>query len=83
MAATVITVFRVWMVYRQDQRIYDDTDCVSTQRKATAFFLFLVGFYVTEDLLQAWEAFGTAKVAACGHLVHHRTRKSGLRADPG
>lgn len=60
----------VWMVYRQDQRIYDDTDCVSTQRKATAFFLFLVGFYVTEDLLQAWEAFGTAKVAACGHLVH-------------
>jgi len=60
----------VWMVYRQDQRVYDDTDCVSTQRKATAFFLFLVGFYFTEDVMQAWDAVGYANCAACGHIVH-------------
>jgi len=60
----------VWMVYRQDQRTYDDTDSVSTKRKATAFFLFLITFYVTEDLMQAWDSFGVANCAAFAHLLH-------------
>jgi len=60
----------VWMVYRQEQRTYDDVDSVSTKRKATAFFLFLVTFYMTEDVMQAWDAFGSAPVAACAHMLH-------------
>merc|ERR1719198_1201231 len=60
----------VWMVYSQNQRIYDDTDCVSTKRKATAFFLFLTGFYVLEDLYSAWNSWNVAKVAATAHVLH-------------
>jgi len=60
----------VWMVYRQDQRTYDDVDSVSTKRKATAFFLFLLTFYMTEDVMQAWEASESSYVAACAHILH-------------
>jgi len=60
----------VWMVYRQDQRVQDYADSASTKRKATAFFLFLVAFYMTEDVFQAWDAVGDAPVAACAHMVH-------------
>jgi len=60
----------VWMVYRQDQRTYDDIDSVSTKRKATSFFLFLVAFYMTEDVFQAWDAFGVSPVAALAHMLH-------------
>jgi len=60
----------VWMVYRQDQRTYDDIDSVSTKRKATAFFLFLVSFYLMEDVMQAWDSLFVAPCAACAHMVH-------------
>jgi len=60
----------VWMVYCQDQRSFDDTDSVSSKRKATAFFLFLFTFYVTEDVMQAWDVVGVYPAAACAHMLH-------------
>jgi len=60
----------VWMVYNQDQRTYDDTDRVTTKRKATAFFLFLVSFYAMEDLLQAYETFSNSFAGCCAHVLH-------------
>jgi hypothetical protein len=59
----------VWMVYRQEQHVYDDVDSSITKRKATAFFLFLVGFYLAEDLFGAWQSWD-APAAACAHVVH-------------
>jgi hypothetical protein len=60
----------VWMVYRQDQRVYDDTDNVSTKRKATAFFLFLAFFYMMEDILQGLSVWHFTKAGAIGHFLH-------------
>lgn len=60
----------VWMVYRQGRMEFDDTDRVSTKRKATAFFLFLVGFYMLEDVKQAFDVWPHTKTGAVGHILH-------------
>jgi len=67
----------VWMLFREDQSTvqysakYLDVDSVDTKRRATAFFLFLVGFYFAEDIYQAYGAFWLAPVAAAAHIVHY------------
>jgi len=60
----------VWMVYRQDQNVYDDTDRVSTKHKATAFFLFLAGFYLIEDVKSAFDVWSYTKAGSIGHILH-------------
>jgi len=60
----------VWVVYRQSDSRGSDLDSVATKRTSTAFFLFLVIFYLTEDIFQAYEALSTAPVASIAHLAH-------------
>lgn len=61
----------VWIVYREKQndgRV--QVESVDTVRTCTAFFLFIVGFYVAEDLLNAYFAYQISWMASMGHLVH-------------
>jgi len=61
----------VWIVYREDQsngRL--QVESVDTKRISTSFFLFLVGFYVTEDLLNAYFAYEFSWMASLAHVAH-------------
>jgi len=60
----------VWMVYCGGGLSYDDTDSAATKKKATAFFVFIVGFYMTEDLLQAYDAMKYTPIASVAHVAH-------------
>jgi len=61
----------VWMVFNQGNNA-DRVQVESTQTKrtSTAFFLFLVGFYVSEDLLHAYQAYPFSGLAAIAHIAH-------------
>jgi len=41
-----------------------------TKRIATVFFLFLVGFYITEDLVNAYQAYEMTVLASLAHIAH-------------
>jgi len=63
----------VWTVFSEDRsgdRFHIES--TETKRTATAFFLFLIGFYVTEDLYNAWEAYTSLNLplAAMSHVLH-------------
>jgi len=61
----------VWMVYREDQNAGRfQVDSIDTKRVSTAFFLFLVGFYLVEDVLSAYQAWNFSGLASAAHLAH-------------
>merc|ERR1719379_415183 len=61
----------VWIVYREDRSVSRFTlGSAETKRTATAFFLFLVGFYVFEDLLMVYQAYDFSVLASLAHLAH-------------
>lgn len=67
----------VWMVYQTggpDSRRFEvdglDAHNLRLKKMATAFFLFLVGFYILEDVLPAYELSSTVPMAAAGHIAH-------------
>lgn len=60
----------VWMVYRESDSQGFHVESSITKRVSTAFFLFLVIFYSTEDLWQAWSALYVAPIAAIAHVAH-------------
>jgi len=61
----------VWMVYREDNKTgrFQVESC-DTKRTATAFFVFLVGFYFFEDVLNAFQAYEVSVLASVAHIVH-------------
>lgn len=61
----------VWMVFCEDKNSARvEVDSMDTKRTSTAFFLFLVGFYVTEDLLNAYSAWEMSPPASFAHCAH-------------
>lgn len=60
----------VWMVYRDTEFKSVDLDSIVTKRTSTAFFLFLVIFYFTEDIFQAYESLFVSNLAATAHIAH-------------
>eukprot|EP00434_Breviolum_minutum_P021795 symbB.v1.2.019240.t1/scaffold1507.1/size116688/3 len=46
------------------------TGGVDLTRQAVFFFVFLVGFYIFEDLVTSWKIRHLAGIAAIGHIVH-------------
>merc|ERR1719387_1586338 len=61
----------VWTVFRENQGLARlNVESAETKRTATAFFLFLVGFYVTEDLLMVYQAYSISGLASLAHLAH-------------
>jgi len=61
----------VWMVFCEDKNSARvEVDSMDTKRTSTAFFLFLVGFYVTEDLLNAYAAWEMSPPASFAHCAH-------------
>lgn len=61
----------LWIVYREDQSSSRyQVESFETKRTSTAFFLFLVGFYVTEDLMNAYFAYEISWMASVAHVAH-------------
>lgn len=61
----------VLMVFRENKNEHRfDVASTDTKRTATAFFLFLVGFYILEDLGNAYNALGITVLASLGHTAH-------------
>lgn len=61
----------LWMVLREDKKAERvQVEEIDTKRTSSAFFLFLVGFYLSEDLLNSYDAWGVSGLATAGHLVH-------------
>jgi hypothetical protein len=61
----------VWIVYRETQsQSRVQVESVDSVRMCTAFFLFLVGFYVTEDVMNAYLAYEVSWMACLAHLAH-------------
>jgi hypothetical protein len=61
----------VWMVYHEDKNSSRvQVDSTDTKRTATAFFLFLVAFYITEDLYNAYIAYDLSVMASITGLAH-------------
>jgi len=61
----------VWMVYGEDyQSVCRFQKGMDTKMTATAFFIFLIAFYVTEDLLSAYDAYEFSALASCAHFLH-------------
>jgi len=61
----------LWIVHREDQSSSRyQVESVETKRTSTAFFLFLVGFYVTEDLMNAYFAYEISWMASVAHVAH-------------
>lgn len=61
----------VWMVFREDKgadRVQIEE--LDSKRTSTAFFLFLVTFYLSEDLLNAMLAWPHSALAGTAHIVH-------------
>jgi len=61
----------VWIVYREDKnegRL--QVESVDTKRTCSTFFLFLVSFYVAEDLLHAYFAYQISWMVSLAHVVH-------------
>eukprot|EP00437_Effrenium_voratum_P010065 CAMPEP_0181439754 /NCGR_PEP_ID=MMETSP1110-20121109/22598_1 /TAXON_ID=174948 /ORGANISM="Symbiodinium sp., Strain CCMP421" /LENGTH=314 /DNA_ID=CAMNT_0023563503 /DNA_START=180 /DNA_END=1122 /DNA_ORIENTATION=- len=62
----------VWMVH-QTAKKGEDWSSISgatRERQATAFFSFLVCFYILEDLVSAYRLMGVETMGAAGHIVH-------------
>jgi len=59
----------VWIIFKEDTERYQVESAV-TMRTATAFFIFLVGFYCSEDLLHAYQAYEIYWMASVAHIVH-------------
>jgi len=59
----------VWMVYRQDQSHFQ-VESADTKRTSTAFFLFLIGFYVLEDVITAYQSWAISGLASAAHIAH-------------
>merc|ERR1719420_2659829 len=62
----------VWMLYREStsgERM-PSVESIQTKRTSTAFFLFLVIFYFTEDITQAYESMFISPLAAMAHMAH-------------
>lgn len=64
----------VWMAHRDKSaappRSFVLADDAGARNCANFFFLFLVGFYVTEDMFAALMLFHTLPLAAAGHALH-------------
>lgn len=62
----------VWMVFREDKSAERaQVEEIDTKRTSTSFFLFLVGFYLSEDLVNAWEAWESGiLLATVAHIAH-------------
>jgi len=62
----------VWMVHQSSKKNDDvsRTGGVDLTRQAVFFFVFLVGFYIFEDLVTSWKIRHLAGIAAIGHIVH-------------
>jgi len=61
----------LWAVYREDQgagRLQIEE--LDTKRTSTAFFLFLVCFYMSEDLINSVDAWEVSGMATAGHILH-------------
>jgi len=61
----------VWIVFRENRnegRL--QVESADTKRTATTFFLFLVGFYITEDLWNAYGAYQISWMASVAHIAH-------------
>jgi len=61
----------LWMIFSEDKgakRVHIEE--IDTKRTATSFFLFLVGFYLSEDLWNAYEAIPISLLASTAHIVH-------------
>jgi hypothetical protein len=66
----------VWMLFREGQTGQRfEVDGLSAHHlrmkaMATAFFLFLVGFYIMEDLYSSWRVWSFAPLASVAHVAH-------------
>jgi len=61
----------VWMVFCEDRTARGcQIEELDSKRTSTAFFLFLVMFYLSEDLLNAVEAYQVSVLASAAHVVH-------------
>jgi len=62
----------VWMMYNEDKSGQHTTQVESkdTKRTSTAFFLFLVIFYFTEDIVDAWETKFRSPLSSAAHVAH-------------
>jgi len=61
----------VWLIFREDKSADRlQVESAHSKRIATAFFLFLVGFYVAEDILSAYEALSFSVAASVAHVAH-------------
>jgi len=62
----------VWMVHQTAKKNDDVTRTggIDLKRQALFFFVFLVGFYIFEDLATAWKIKHISGLAAAGHIVH-------------
>lgn len=61
----------VWLVFFEDKtKGRAQVEELDTKRTSTAFFLFLVCFYLSEDVLNAIEAWKTSRLATAAHFVH-------------
>jgi len=61
----------VRMVFGEDKTAERfQVELLDTQRTASAFFLFLVGFYLTEDVLNSFQAWEVSGLATAAHIVH-------------
>jgi len=59
----------VWIIFK-DQSGRFQVESTDTKRTATAFFIFLVGFYLSEDLLHAYQAYEVYWMASVAHIAH-------------
>jgi len=63
----------VWMVFTEQKNSSRvQVESTDTKRTSTAFFLFLVGFYITEDVGNAYLAYslGLTKIVPIAHILH-------------
>merc|ERR1719420_145581 len=66
----------VWMMYREQPtgRRFEvdgfDQHHIRLKGMATAFFLFLVGFYILEDLYSSYKVWSFAPLASLAHIAH-------------
>jgi hypothetical protein len=61
----------VLMVFRENTNgARYEVESTDTKRVSTAFFLFLVGFYIMEDLGNAYLAYEISVLASIGHVAH-------------
>jgi hypothetical protein len=65
----------VWMVCRASkggdaESTNVEAEVAETRQRCVVFFAFLVGFYLTEDMVPAWSLSSSLPIAALGHIAH-------------